>query len=137
MQHAHLFGFAVQGHVDRNGLPQLPRIVVSHDLSRVLDQATPLLLDLLDDVTDTEHTELNVRAMIAVQFHDLDLMSPVNLFDLEDGDPNTYEDAPEFYLAMGDDEGDLEDLLIDLVGDPSEDDDEDYLEETEEDDEDD
>lgn len=127
-----VFAYAISGYIDRNGLPHTPRIVVSPDLHEMLPRATAQLTELMDDVTGEENDEVHVAAMLSTHFHEMLPMTPLDVFEEIDED-ETYENAPKFYVAVGVDEDDLEDLMIGIVGDPEQDDEDDYLEPEDED----
>lgn len=115
-----VYGFAVAPYIDRNGLPHTPQIKVSPVMRDMVDDGAPILQELMEAITGKEYELVNVAAMIASHYHEMDDNEAVGLLEkLEEEDE--FEQAPEFYVVVGDDEDDLEDLLIGLVGEPEED----------------
>jgi hypothetical protein len=135
MSQPQYFAYGVSGYIDSNGLSFTPKVTASTDLNVILERATPVLTDILDEVTGEDHDEDHIKSMILGHLLGMELMDPVELFSEMNTD-GQYDGAPKFYVAIGMDEADLEDLLIGMVGDPD-DDEEDYLEEEDEEPEDD
>jgi hypothetical protein len=82
----------------------------------------------MDDITGDEHDEINVAGMLMTHYHDMEPMVTKDVFQDLDED-ETYENAPKFYVAIGVDEDELEDLLIAEVGAVDDEDEDEYLEE--------
>lgn len=122
-----VYGYAVAQYIDRNGLPHTPQVKVSPIMRTMLDEATPVLQELMEAITGKEYESVNVAAMIASNYHEMDDNEPVELLEkLEEDDE--FDQSPKFYVVVGTDEDDLEDLLIGLVGEPDDEDEDDYLE---------
>lgn len=125
-----VYGLAIAQHIDNNGLPHTPRLLVTMDMKALLKWAGPQVVDLMDQIFGGEHEEITVSAAVAHLLHGLETDEVVDLFEqMELEVPEESGQPTLIYVCVGTDPWDVEDKLTDKVGEIDEDDDEDELDE--------